>query len=332
MATIYSERLFAKHKNEFLPFLGEVGLPEAIFNQPDIELPKKKYAELLELVGRKSNSSIGLTMGCNVEATDVGVWGHAMAAARDVAQMLDVMTRYLYVYAQSNNFRVDTATDRVVISYQSTIPKPASRQQDVEFALSGVLAFLRKLTGFNIIPVYLDFEHQRPAYSRLHSQFFKCKVRFEKRGNRIHLNKNVLDFPILSADQSLFRALKTNLASQLIVRSDEDDLVTKVNHLISVTLGEKGPDIKEIAGTLGMSHRTLQRKLADQGCVFGDMADSIRKTIAMEYVEHSNYSLTDIALMVGYSELSSLSRSFKRWVGKTPQQVRDSQATIAIQE
>lgn len=325
MSTIFSERLFAKHAKEFLPFLAEVGLTEAIFNQPDIEIPVEKYAELLELVARKSNSSIGLVMGLSLKPADLGVWGHAMAATRDVAQLLDVSSRYIYVFAQANSIRVDTAKNSVVISYRFTHAQVASHQQDVEFVVSGVMTFLRALTGRMIIPLHVDFEHQKPDYSQLHSQFFGCEVRWGRRANRIHLNKKVLKYPILTTDQSLFNALESNLASQLIVRSDEEDLITKVNHLISVTLGEEGPDITNIAQSLGLSRRTLQRKLADQSCVFSDMVDSIRMAIAIEYVQHSDYSLTDIALMVGYGESSSLSRSFKRWVGKSPQQLRDSQ-------
>ncbi len=324
MSTIFSEQLFAKHEKEFRPFLAEVGLPEYVLERPDVEIPIDKYAKLLETVALKSNPSIGLTMGQSIEPADLGVYGHTMAASQDVAHMLEVLSRYLYVFAQANSIRVDVGKKQVVISYQFRSPQMALKQQDVEFVVSAILTMLRNLTGRIIHPLCVDFEHQKPEYSRLHSQIFGCEIRFTRHGNRIHLSKTCLEFPILSADPSLFKALEFALADRLKVRSEDDDLLIKVSHLINVSLGEREPDIKQVALTLGMSKRTLQRKLATQNQVFNDMVDSTRKAIAIDYVEHSDYSLTDIALMVGFGELSSLSRAVKRWTGKSPQHLRGS--------
>lgn len=322
MSTIFSERLFAKHADEFRPFLADVGLPAAILERPDIEIPIEKYTELLEVVARKSNPSIGLVMAQSIEPDDLGVYSHAMAAAANVAQMLRVMSQYIYVFAQANRIRVETGRNRTVISYEYTMPQVVAYRQDVEFATTAIFILLKKLTGRQIRPRFVDFEHSKPEYANLHSQIFNCEIRFGRRGNRIHLDKNVLDLPILSADQSLFNALELSLANQLKIRSDEDDLITKVNHMISVGLGDGGADIRVIAGKLGVSHRTLQRRLADEGLVFSEMVEKMRRAIALEYVEFSDYSLTDIALMVGYGEQSSLSRAVRRWSGKSPQQIR----------
>lgn len=322
MSTIFSERIFAKHAAELRPFLAEVRLPMAILERPDIEIPIEKYTQLLEVVARKSNPHIGLDMGQSIEPADLGVFGHAMAAAAKVSQMLAIMSQYLYVFAQANRIRVETGRSRTIISYRYTMPQVAHYQQDVEFATTAIFTMLRKLTGRLIRPVYIDFEHKRPAYSKQHSQVFNCEVRFERRGNRIHLNKSVLDLPIISADQSLFNALESNLAEQLKIRSDEDDLIKKVNHLISVSLGDGGADIRATAKKLGVSQRTLQRRLANEGYVFSEMVERIRRAIALEYVEFSNFSLTDIALMVGYGDQSSLTRAVRRWSGKSPQQIR----------
>jgi AraC-like DNA-binding protein len=322
VSTIFSERLFSKHSEEFRPFLAEVGLPAEILERQDVEIPIVKYTELLEVVARKSRPNIGLSMGLAVEPADFGVYGHALAAASDVSQMLGVMSQYLYVFAQANRIRVETGRRRTMISYRYTMPQVAHYQQDVEFAITAIFTMVQKLTGRQIRPMYVDFEHKKPAYAKEHSRIFNCEVRFGRRGNRIHLNKSVLDLPILSADLSLFTVLEASLAEQLKLRSDEDDLVTKVNHLISASLANGGADIHGIADMLGVSQRTLQRRLADEGLVYSEMVEKIRRAIALEYVEYSNYSLTDIALMVGYGEQSSLTRAVRRWTGNSPKQIR----------
>ncbi|MDX1555560.1 MAG: AraC family transcriptional regulator [Xanthomonadales bacterium] len=322
MSTIYSERLFARHQAVFKPHLASVGLPETIFRRPDIEVPIEKYLELLDLVARHSNPSIGLTMGESVEAADLGVYGHAMAATANVAELLRVMARYIYVFAQLNTIRVNTAQNSTVISYSHNGPQKHLAIHDVEFAMAAVLTVIRRLTGREVTPQSVDFDHDKPEYAREYARIFGCEVHFGRRGNRIHIDNRVLDWPVLTHDPGLLGALEFSLADRLKIRSDEEDIVTRVKHLVSANLSEGPVDIDSVASALGLSRRTLQRRLADAGDVFNDLVESVRIAFAKEYIQHSDYSLTDIALMLGYGELSSFSRAFKRWTGKSPQQFR----------
>ena len=108
------------------------------------------------------------------------------------------------------------------------------------------------------------------------------------------------------------------------MRSETEDFISKIRHLISNSLISGMPDQKRIADQLGMSARTLQRRLHDKQVVFADLVDDIRYTVAQDYVTHSEFSLTDVAMMLGYNELSSFSRAFKRWSGVSPHQLRES--------
>ena len=99
----------------------------------------------------------------------------------------------------------------------------------------------------------------------------------------------------------------------------------KVEHLITVSLSEGLPDLSRIASQLGMSGRTLQRKLAERNLVFSEMLEAVCRSIAREYILHTDYSVTDIAMMLGYTDLSSFSRAYKRWTGVGPQQAREAE-------
>lgn len=322
MSTIYSEKLFARHEADFRPFLAQVGLPDTIFQRPDIEIPIEKYMELLEAVAEASKPEIGLAMGERLRPADLGVYGHAMAATRDVAELLRVMAQYLYVFAQQNVIRVDTAERRTVVSYRHTGPQQLGAIHDVEFATAAILVVIRQLTGKQLVPLSVEFAHPKPEYAAHYARFFGCEAGFGRSGNRIHLDNRMLDLPVMSSDPGLLSALEFSMAEKLKVRSDEDDLVTRVNHLITVHLGEGDAQVGQIASALGLSRRSLQRKLADEGRQFGEMVDANRYAVAMDYIQHSEYSLTDIAIMLGYSELSSFSRAFRRWTGKSPQSFR----------
>ena len=316
--------MFQKFEDQFRPFISELNIPETIFTRRDVEISDVKYIELLETVARERNPYIGLEMGEGLATEDLGVMGHAVSATSDIGEALKIFSNYVYVFSQSNVIRLDIGEDKAVFTYRVKILKPDLCRQDAEFALAYTTNFIRSLSRKGFRPDLIEFEHTPLASSTRHRNQFGCEVGFEKRANRIHFNKSVLEYPVCSSEPGLLEALRFYLDDRMKVRSEDDDLLSKVRHLISISLGDDGPDNKKIASTLGMSSRTLQRKLASQNIAFSDLVDSIRSSVAMEYVRHSDYSLTDVALMLGYSELSSFSRAFKRWTGNNPQQIRET--------
>jgi AraC-like DNA-binding protein len=324
MSTIFSEGIFARFEEQFRPFVAKLEIPESVFTRRDVEVSSQKYAELLETVARHSNPHIGLDLGESLEPRDLGVIGHAISACATVGEALSVLSRYLYVLSQSNTIRLDIGEDTVVCTYAVTILQPDLVRQDAEMALSWITSIIRRISGRNFRPRLVEFCHNRPKSSKRHHSLFECDVLFERRNNRIHFSRNVLDYPVLTTDKGLFEALVFYLDSQLCLRSEEDDLLAKVHHLISVSLSEGLPDLNQVASQLGMSGRTLQRKLRDEGLAFADLVDEMRYAIAQDYVSHSEFSLTDISMMLGYGELSSFSRAFKRWAGKSPESIRKS--------
>ncbi len=322
MSTIFSENLFRRFEDEFRPFLGRVGIPAAVLTQHNVEVADIKYVELLETVAREANPTIGLDMGDAVELRDLGVLGHALAACQSVGQALEVFARYLYVFSQSNKFRLDVAKNQAVCTYSVSILQPDLVRQDAEFAISVVTHSIFDLVGKRPTPRLIEFCHSRLPSARKHERFFGCEVAFGRAANRIHFSRNVLDAPVLSADAGLLEALKFYLDDRLITRSEEEDTVVKTRHLISTSLTYGIPTVERIAERMGISGRSLQRRLAERGFLFSDMVEATCRPIAMDYVCNTEYALTDIALMVGYNDLSAFSRAFRRWTGKSPSEVR----------
>ncbi|HET6564247.1 MAG TPA: AraC family transcriptional regulator ligand-binding domain-containing protein, partial [Xanthomonadales bacterium] len=157
MSTIYSEQLFSRNAAIFRPFLARAGLSENILEQPDIEVPIEAYIDLLEMVARESEPSIGLIMGETTQAGDLGDYGLAMAATPNAGECLRIMAQYLYVFAQMNTIRVDQASDWTVVSYRYHGPEPFGAIHDTEFAIVAILTILRGLTGQHIVPRYAEF-------------------------------------------------------------------------------------------------------------------------------------------------------------------------------
>ena len=322
MPTIHSEGFFARFEQQFRPFIEDLGIPETVFTHHDVEVTTAKYAELLETVGQQLNPHIGLEMGQSMTVQDMGVVGHTLAAAPDIGTMLTLFSKYLYVFSQSNTLRLDIGRAQAAVAYQVTILSPDQVGQELESALSYITKVIRQLSGTDFTPQLIEFQRQEPPSRKRQEQFFGCPVSYGRTSNRIHFDRKLLNLPIASSDPGLLEALLFFLDDQLKVRSEEEDILSRVRHLISSSLVNGVPDQKRIASQLGISARTLQRRLSEQDLIFADLVDEIRLAIAQDYVLHSEFSLTDIALLLGYGELSSFSRAFKRLTGFNPDYIR----------
>ncbi len=285
MATIFSERLFTRFESELGPCADELGIPRTIFHRQDVEFSIEKYYQLLECTARRSHPDIGMTIGCAIDLRDLGPLGHAAAATATFGDALALLSQYLYVFAHTNIVRVDASTEWAIVRYHLADPWTTMHRQDIELATCFVASMARQLTGQHVSPLLVEFEHPSPRYSSKLSAHFGCEIRYETSGNRLHYRRSVMERPVLSSDPSLLEALRF---------------------------------------VLGVGRRTLQRRLADADLSFTDMIDDVRRSIAGDYVTSGQYSLTDIAQMLGYSELSSFSRAYRRWTGSSPTEGRDS--------
>jgi AraC-like DNA-binding protein len=326
MPTIFSERLFARFKDQLSPYLDRVGIPPTVMTRHDVEIADMKYVELLETVARESNPNIGLEMALAVEPQDLGVLGHAVAASRTIGEAIEIFSRYLYVFSQSNAVRLDIAEQQAVCSYTVSVLQPDLVRQDAEFSIGFIVRKLLDLGGRRVRPSLVEFRHSRLPGRREHEKVFGCDVVFERAANRVHFQRDVLDYPVLSADLGLLEALRFYLEDRLVTRSEEEDFVAKIQHLVTTSLAHGLPTVEQMAKRMGISGRSMQRRLAERNMVFSDLIESICEPIALDYVRNTRYSFTDIALMVGYSDLSAFSRAFKRWTGHTPSEMREEAA------
>lgn len=329
--TIYAESFFQRHADLFAPHLAEVGLDEQILRTPEAEIPLAQYVALWEVLGREVSSTIGLRIGMQTESVALGTYGHAVRSAPNMRQVLRCLSHFIVVFSQATRVNVCEEGGKVTLSYLITDPSIVLRRQDAEFAIGLALNLLREVTQTpTLAPVRVDFEHSAPADARLYSELFGCRVYFSQPDNRLHFSSNLLAMPVRTADPRLFQALEPFMEQQRQCRSVATDLLSQLGHHIASGLSSGGTSLELTARSLGMGVRTLQRRLAEQGIEFSQLVEDVRRSLAEAYVAQGEYSLTDIALLLGYAEASSFSRAFRRWTQLTPQQYRQRSRSSTV--
>jgi len=328
MSSILSERLFAKYEAEFRPHIREIGLGDEMFTDPSTEISVECYIRLLEATAASGHSNIGLEMGNSADFRDFGILGYAIGASATVLEALQILTRYIFVFAHDNTFRVDRSETRLSVTYRFNRSDIKHHRHDAEFAIAAVFRLLQKAAVRALQPLEIEFAHERPADVACHRDVFGCPVHFGCGLNRLHLNRSVEDFRLKDADARLLEVLEDHLTKQLRLRSTNLSQISKVRHLIGAGLHQGIPAIDTVASRLGLSRRSLQRQLGAAGTSFSDLVDEVRAAIAQDYVRQTDMKISEIAHMLSYNEASSFSRAYQRWTGTSPLEDRSSKLHV----
>ncbi|CAA0082244.1 HTH-type transcriptional regulator VirS [Zhongshania aliphaticivorans] len=196
------------------------------------------------------------------------------------------------------------------------------RHQTVEMCI-GLMANIHAiLTENRKKPEAVLFRHSRALDLKTYKRHFGCPVLFNQECNALVLTPEQFDFPIRTADA--FQ--RDVIANYVIKKSGSSPLsfIEQTNFIISRLLPTQCCNIKTVANELFMHQRTLQRRLKEEGHIFADMVDNIRKQDAQNFLAERRMPMAQIAGILGYQEQSSFNRAVKRWFGVTPNTYRKS--------
>jgi AraC-like DNA-binding protein len=186
-----------------------------------------------------------------------------------------------------------------------------------------VLRICRVLTGQNIVPQHFSIAHHRSEGTSEMARFVGTKVEFGADTDEFALNIDARGLPLIHSDPYLNDLLLKYCEAALADRrGDMSQFRTRVENAISSLLPHGRVLVEDVARSLGMSERTLARKLSDEGLNFTEILQQLRRDLAVRYLDDRKLHVSKIAWLLGFHEVSSFTHSFKRWTGKTPRQIR----------
>jgi len=147
-------------------------------------------------------------------------------------------------------------------------------------------------------------------------------VRFGCATNAFVVDREFLERQVPAADPRLYKILRRYLDHVLSEMPREDNFLASMRKAIAEAMREGVPKLAPVAKRLATSPRTLQRRINEHGLNFKELTDDTRRRFAMKYLKDRKHTLTQIAFLLGYSEVSAFNRAFKRWTGSTPLKYR----------
>jgi AraC-like DNA-binding protein len=305
--------------------LSRAGLTVKAVDDPATRLKAKAQIEVLDLAAAVlGDDLLGLHLARSFDLREIGLVYYVMASSEDLAGALLNVERYSRIVNEGVSLRCTLGQGATIaIDYVDVDRK--SDQHHIEFWFVTLVRIFRNITDGRLAPQSLKVRHARPHPSAELKAFFGIDIEFGSDADEIVLSEPVASLPTVRRDHYLNKLLRRYAEEALGSQARHSGIHSEVEHLLPELLPHGRANVPEVARRLGMSPRTLSRKLQDEGVAFTDILDDMRAALAKRYLTDRELPVSEIAWLLGYQEVSSLTHAFKRWSGTTPRQFRDSQ-------
>ncbi|MDJ0610702.1 MAG: AraC family transcriptional regulator [Kiloniellales bacterium] len=301
------------------PLLNQAGLPPEAFRDPSNRIPLRRFVRLLELAARETGDPcFGLHHGAAYHLSEAGVLGYAMLSAPTVGAAAVNLTRFIRMQVDRLEVALEQDEAQARLGFRLTDAKITARRQYNERLLALAFNAFRDTTGTRWFPEAVCFEHEAPDDDSEHRRFFGAPLRFGQASNQLVFERGFLDRPLKTADPRLFQALVPQIETQLQAVPQGDGLAAEIQELLAASLKDGRPSLARVANELGLGTRTLQRRLKERDIAFWDLVEGTRRQLAESYLDEGRLTISEVAYLLGYSELSAFSRAYRRWTGAAP--------------
>jgi AraC-like DNA-binding protein len=306
-----------------LPPLRAAGISRAWLAVPDHPVPTDAVVNLLDASAAASGcESFALRMAQARQLADLGVLSLLISHQRTLRDVLNTMMQYRDLLNESLALDLEEAGRVSVLREEVITRSPVARQAN-ELAVAVLFRLCRSLLGESWQPHSVHFTHAAPADPRVHRRFFRCKLVFDAEFNGIVCATTDLDVPNPLADPAMADYAARFLAQ--LPAAQGGSVVADVRRCIYLLLPLGRASIVQIAESLGLNVRTLQRRLDDSGLAFGELVAEVRRELAPRYIGNPRYPMARVAEQLGYAQPSSFTRWFAAEFGMPPVQWRERQ-------
>jgi AraC-like DNA-binding protein len=306
------------------PLLKSAGLSISQIDQKDMRIAVASQIKFLELAAKAlKDPLLGFKLACDADLRQMGLLYYAAAASETLSAALHQAERYSSIVNAGVVLKCFEGKSFTIALSYAGVARHSDRQQ-MELLVTTVIRVCRTLTGCQLRPTSVHFVHRRSGKSSQLEKFFGCRVEFGVETDEIIFDRNAAQLPLIGADPYLNEIL-LHYCEQALAhrRSNASSLRTTVENAITPLLPHGKARFDAVAQKLGVSRRTLARRLAAEGLRFGEILKRMRSDLTEHYLSEADLSISQTAWLVGFQTIGAFSHSCKRWTGMSPKRLRD---------
>lgn len=260
----------------------------------------------------------GLKVGERVTPAAVNVVGFALQSAATLRDAFVMLQKYQRLISDGGRFQMLGGATATWVVYHPQQGRLAFSPYQIEAVLAAVVQLGQWIVGTPLQPLRVQFSQAPLGPMQDYRRVFGCPVDFEQAFSGVLVDNAVLDHPLPQADVQLARVHEQYTAARLAALTIDSVSATDVRQWLALHMGPQVPRRAQAAQALGVSERTLSRRLREQGYTFEGLLDDVRRELALLAVGDTERSLADIAQSLGFAEASPFYRAFRRWTGLPP--------------
>jgi AraC-like DNA-binding protein len=270
---------------------------------------------------------LGFHLAKSLDLREMGLLYYVSASSETLGDALRRLERYSTIGNEGVALRVCEGEDLVVTFHHVGVERPLDRHQ-IECFVTLLVRLSRQLTNCRLLPKRVSFRHHREGNRSEFDRFMGCDVVFGAEADVVALPGTVKEMRVVSAHPHLSKLLIKYAEEACRHRERvKDTLRARVEKTIALLLPHGKAHMAEIARQLGMSPRTLARRLASEGLTFVRVLAELRTDLAQRYVRDKHLAICQIAWLLGYQEARAFTHAFRRLTGKTLKEARALEET-----
>ena len=305
------------------PLFAAEGIKIQLPIDPSTRLSYEKIDRIrAKAVDLSGDEALGIRAASAYLPSQFGALGYAWQASLTLRRACMRLERFVRVVNDKATFSVEDHGGCMVVTLKVDAPSVSETARD-----DGALALITKMSqlvsGEHFRLHSVNFKHAAPKDIKPYFEYFGCELNFNQAENQLLIPLSMADETLTGANPEL-ALLNDKVVTRRLARMDKDDIISRVRNVLVDQLPLGGISDDTVADALHMSVRTLHRKLTDVDSNFRALLVEMRRNLAESYIMDNSLTLTEISLLLGFSEPSSFSRAFKSWTGTAPSEARQA--------
>ena len=307
------------HRDDF------VNLPLPLSEMTHLSaIPADHFFSLHEFLDERLGPGFAIRVGQQMKIEDYGVLGLSWRTCSWAGEIFARSERYFKMLSNTYVFKVEKGAETSTV-YLFREPHRRGLELSNEATISATVVVLKAMTEKDIMPETVTFQHDPPNELDSYHRAFQCPILFNQPHYSITYLTKDLETRTAKADEQINQFLLERVDEETKgLEFNATKLAVDVEELIKNALPSGIPGVTQIADHLGMSNRTLTRRLGENGVSFRDLIQKVQAEVTKSLLKDTSRSVAEIAFEAGFSEQSAFNRAFKRWTGKSPVDYRKS--------
>jgi AraC-like DNA-binding protein len=305
--------------------LANVGLSSSLLEMPQARVSAKHYGALWRAIAAALDDEFFGQDSRRMKAGSFAMLCHAVLGCKTLGQALERSLRFYALILDDISGSVERDAQEARIVLHERLAGASQRVFAHELLLMLLYGVSCWLVGRRIPILRTEFSYAEPVHSAEYRLMYCADLRFNRSNTLLAFEAAYLDLPVVQNDCSAKEFLRSAPENILLKYKNVSSLAARVRRRLRQCLPGMVPDFEQLAQELGMTPATLRRRLHEEGESYQSIKDQLRRDLAISYLSHSNRSVTDIALELGFAERSAFHRAFRKWTGASPGEFRRTQ-------